>query len=87
MSNAFLKYTDLLVEKYTKEDFKVDTSAQENDTDSWTLVDGGNKVPFVTRDGKKFLLVWNPKLRCQGYLDVEEDVIISDDEFNKGSKE
>ena len=83
MSSLFLKYTDMLLEKY---DHSVDTSAQENDTDSWTLVDGGNKVPFVSRDGRKFLLVWNPNLRVQGYLDVHNDVILMDDEFQKLNK-
>lgn len=79
MSNAFMKYVDLLREEYEK----VDTSAQENDTDSWLLVDGGNKVPFISRNGTKYLLVWNPKLRQQGYLNVENDVILMDDEFKK----
>jgi len=85
MSTPFLKTIDLLLEEYSEKDFKIDTEAQENDTEPWVIATGGNSVPFVSRNGKKYLLIWNPKLRQNAYLEVESDVIITDDEFNKGN--
>lgn len=50
------------------------------DKDEWIPASGGSETPFMTRSGKKLLYCWNPKLKKHAYLDMGQDIILSDEE-------
>ena len=48
--------------------------------DNWVPACGGTEVPFTTRTGKRLLYVWQPSTGNHAYLDLDTDIILSDDE-------
>lgn len=48
--------------------------------DNWRPACGGTEVPFTSRSGKRLQYVWQPSTGHHAYLDVESDLILSDEE-------
>ena len=57
--------------KDTKENIK---------NDNWVPACGGLEVPFKSRSGKRLQYVWQPSTGHHAYLDVDSDIILSDEE-------
>ena len=55
-------------------------TAKCNQDDSWVPASGGLEVPFKSRSGKRLQYVWQPSTGQHAYLDVDSDVILSDEE-------
>jgi hypothetical protein len=48
--------------------------------DNWYPACGGTERPFVSRGGHRLLYVWQPATGNHAYLNLDTDVILSDDE-------
>lgn len=46
----------------------------------WVPAAGGTEEPFLTRGGRKLQYMWNPVTKEHAYLDLETDLILSDEE-------
>jgi hypothetical protein len=76
-SNILRKNTDLLHELIDKHDKEMEKKIKE---DSWIPACGGTEVPFKSRSGKRLQYVWQPSTGHHAYLDVDSDIILSDEE-------
>lgn len=47
---------------------------------NWFPACGGTEVPFTTRTGMRLLYVWQPSTGRHAYLNLDTDIILSDDE-------
>ena len=54
--------------------------AKHSQDDSWQPACGGIEVPFKSRSGKRLQYVWQPSTGQHAYLDVDSDIILSDEE-------
>lgn len=50
---------------------------------NWHPACGGTEEPFTTRTGKRLLYVWQPSTNRHAYLDLETDLILSDEEARR----
>ena len=48
--------------------------------DSWVPACGGTETPFKSRTGKRLQYVWQPSTGQHAYLDLDSDIILSDEE-------
>ena len=48
--------------------------------DNWVPACGGTEVPFKARNGRTLLYCWNRHDQMHAYLDVETDLILTDEE-------
>ncbi len=55
-------------------------NAVENNLDIWVRACGGSEEPFLM-NGRKYLYVYNPKLREHKYLDMSVDTLLTNDEW------
>ncbi len=57
-------------------------AAREANTnlDAWVPACGGTEEPFKTRSGRTLLYCWNRHTMQHAYLDVETDLILTDEE-------
>jgi hypothetical protein len=46
----------------------------------WVPAAGGKEEPFTARDGRRLQYMWNPVTKEHAYLDLDTDVLLSDDE-------
>ena len=62
----------------------IDISEQERlknkQNDNWVPACGGTEVPFKSRSGRRLQYVWQPSTGYHAYLDVDSDIILSDEE-------
>ncbi len=62
----------------------IDITEQERiknlQNDSWVPACGGTEIPFKSRSGKRLQYVWQPSTGQHAYLDVDSDIILSDEE-------
>lgn len=61
----------------TVEAFKVAMAARTN---AWFPASGGTETAFKSRTGKRMLYCFNPALRKHAYLDLDSDVIMTDED-------
>jgi hypothetical protein len=54
--------------------------AENRLNDNWLPACGGTEVPFKSRSGKRLQYVWQPSTGHHAYLDVDSDIILSDEE-------
>jgi hypothetical protein len=47
---------------------------------NWFPACGGTEVPFTTRTGRRLLYCWQPSTGRHAYLDLDTDLILSDEE-------
>lgn len=57
------------------------TRAIEASADTWVVAGGGMETPFVARDGRTYLYVFNPATSEHGMLDMATDIVTDDREF------
>ena len=65
------------------EDFTIPSPTPDfsNRSDSnWYPACGGTETPFISRSGRKLLYCFNPSLNKHAYLNVETDVVLTDEE-------
>ncbi len=48
--------------------------------DRWVPACGGSEAPFLTRSGVRLLYCWNPREGRHAYLNVETDMILTNEE-------
>lgn len=48
--------------------------------DKWVPANGGTETPFTSRSGIRMLYCYNPKTGQHRYLNVDTDVIMTNDE-------
>lgn len=56
------------------------TAVNEN---CWVAANGGQETPTRFRSGRSLLYVFNPATGRHAYLDVETDILLSDEEAEK----
>lgn len=56
--------------------------SNKND-DNWYPACGGTEKPFVSRSGKRMLYVFQPSTGNHAYMDVDTDMILTDDEAQR----
>lgn len=49
-------------------------------SDAWVPACGGTETPFFARSGARLLYCWQPSTGKHAYLNVETDLILSDEE-------
>lgn len=54
--------------------------AKDPSQGNWYPASGGTETPFVTRTGKRLLYVWQPSTGQHAYLDLDTDLILSDED-------
>lgn len=47
---------------------------------NWVPANGGTETPFVTRNKRRLLYCWQPSSGKHAYLDLDTDLILSDEE-------
>ena len=47
---------------------------------NWIPACGGTEEPFRSRSGRRLLYCWQPSTGRHAYLDLDSDIILSDDE-------
>jgi hypothetical protein len=55
-------------------------NCQDNKSDNWVPACGGTEVPFYTRTGKRLLYCWQRSTGRHAYIDVDTDIVLTDDE-------
>lgn len=53
---------------------------EARDQGDWQPANGGSEVPFVTRNKRRLLYCWQPSTGRHAYLDLDQDLILSDEE-------
>lgn len=53
---------------------------QKAEQGDWFPAAGGTETPFVTRNRRRLLYVWQPTTGKHAYLDCDTDLILSDEE-------
>lgn len=53
------------------------------DQGDWQPANGGTEEPFFTRSGKRLLYCWQPSTGRHAYLDMDSDLILSDEEASQ----
>jgi hypothetical protein len=53
---------------------------EAKDQGDWQPANGGSEVPFTTRSGKRLLYCWQPTTGRHAYLDMDSDIILTDEE-------
>jgi hypothetical protein len=48
--------------------------------DDWVPACGGTEVPFKSRSGKRLQYVWQPSTGQHAYLDVDSDIILTNEQ-------
>jgi hypothetical protein len=84
--------TDLKLQNYELWRMKRDTTtlndliaeekkqlAENKLNDNWLPACGGTEEPFVSRSGKRLQYVWQPSTGHHAYLDLDSDLILSDE--------
>lgn len=56
--------------------------ALESQADRWVPACGGKETPFKTRTGRTLLYCWNACTGDHAYLDVDTDIILTNEEAN-----
>jgi hypothetical protein len=46
----------------------------------WQPANGGSEEPFVTRNKRRLLYCWQPSTGRHAYMDLDKDLILSDEE-------
>jgi hypothetical protein len=54
--------------------------AEKAEQGAWIPGGGGSETPFWTRTGRRLLYCWQPSTGRHAYLDVQTDLILSDEE-------
>lgn len=50
------------------------------EADRWVPANGGTETVFRSRSGIRLLYCWNPAQRKHAYLNVDTDMILTDEE-------
>jgi len=53
---------------------------------NWVPACGGTEQPFTTRTGRRLLYCWQPSTGRHAYLDVQTDIILTDDEAQEAMR-
>lgn len=48
----------------------------------WFPASGGTETPFITRNRRRLLYCWQPSTGNHAYLDLDTDIILTDEEAN-----
>jgi hypothetical protein len=51
--------------------------------DMWVPASGGTEEPFVTRSGLRVLYCWNPKTGDHAYVNVDTDLVLTQEEADE----
>jgi len=68
-----------LIDACNKLDYKM-RCAKGSVIDDWIPACGGTEEPFLSRSGKRLLYCFNPVTKKHAYLNLETDMILSDEE-------
>jgi hypothetical protein len=52
----------------------------QSTNDNWIPACGGAEEPFRSRSGRRLLYCWQPSTGRHAYLDLDSDIILSDEE-------
>jgi hypothetical protein len=64
---------------YNKNTLEFDM-ARAGNADRWVPASGGWETPFKSRSGRRLLYCYNPAQGKHAYLDVDNDVILTNEE-------
>lgn len=56
------------------------TNTKDPSSGNWYPACGGTETPFWTRNRRYLLYVWQPSTGKHAYLDVQTDLILTDEE-------
>ena len=51
-----------------------------NTNDNWIPANGGTETPFTSRTGVRLLYCWQPSTGRHAYLNLDTDIILTDEE-------
>ena len=57
----------------------IDAAERRRKNGAWTPASGGTEVPFTARNGRRLLYVYQATTGDHAYLDVDTDLILSDE--------
>lgn len=57
--------------------------ARITQADRWVPACGGKETPFRTRTGRRLLYCWNAFTNSHAYLDLDTDIILSNEESSR----
>lgn len=81
LANSAYRVANLEAEDRLKQDEMFKRMGSETLlNDDWIPAAGGKEEPFTTKDGRKLQYMWNPSTREHAYLDLNTDILLSDDE-------
>lgn len=63
------------IQQRRAEDFQAFTNSKD-----WFPACGGTEIPFTSRSGKRLLYVWQPSTGNHAYLDLDSDIVLSDED-------
>jgi len=58
----------------------LDACQEAREQGPWTPASGGTEEVFLTRGGRRLLYCWQQTTGRHAYLDVDSDILLSDDE-------
>lgn len=58
----------------------LDAKDAADEQGDWQPANGGSEEPFVTRSKRRLLYCWQPSTGRHAYLDLDNDLILSDEE-------
>lgn len=56
---------------------------EEREQGNWIPANGGTETPFTSRSGVRLLYVYQPSTGNHAYLDLDRDVILSQEEADR----
>jgi hypothetical protein len=80
MSNKLFKLANRFSEKYKSVADLIEEDRLKKEQGNWFPASGGTETPFVTRTGKRLLYCWQPSTGRHAYLDLDNDLFLSDEE-------
>jgi hypothetical protein len=59
---------------------RIEAEQRRREQGNWVAACNGTETPFTTRTGRRLLYCWQPSTGRHAYLDVNVDLILSDEE-------
>jgi hypothetical protein len=59
---------------------RIEAEQRRREQGDWVPACGGTETPFTTRTGRRLLYCWQPATGNHAYLDLNTDLILTDEE-------
>jgi hypothetical protein len=69
-----------LVDRVTSVSYAIDKAQAKRAQGNWYPACGGTETEFRSRGGLRLLYVWQPSTGNHGYLNLDTDILLTEDE-------